>query len=101
MLLLVLASRIALADTAKLSAPVDIDTTRQGAQRDTGVGFASDLERMFEHFTTTKPNGLGLGLAISRSIVQAHGGRLWASRNAGRGLTMHVELPYSEGGQKP
>jgi C4-dicarboxylate-specific signal transduction histidine kinase len=55
----------------------------------------TELERIFEHFVSTKPNGLGMGLAISRSIVQAHGGRIWASRNPDRGLTLHVELPES------
>ena len=62
--------------------------------RDTGVGVKeADLERIFEHFVSSKPDGLGMGLAISRSIVQAHGGRIWATPNADRGLTLHVELP--------
>ena len=61
---------------------------------DTGVGAARDeLERMFEPFVTTKSDGLGMGLAISRSIVQAHGGKIWATVNADRGLTMHIEVP--------
>jgi two-component system sensor kinase FixL len=55
----------------------------------------AELERIFEHFVSTKPQGLGMGLAISRSIVQAHGGRIWASRNRGRGLTLHVEMPVT------
>jgi signal transduction histidine kinase len=60
---------------------------------DTGVGLAGeDVERIFEHFFSTKPQGLGMGLAISRSIIEAHGGRVWASANAGRGLTLHIEL---------
>ena len=42
---------------------------------------------------SSKPQGLGLGLAISRSIVEAHGGRIWATRNEDRGLTLHVTLP--------
>jgi signal transduction histidine kinase len=64
------------------------------AVRDTGVGFGDeDLERMFEHFVSTKPSGLGMGLAICRSIVKAHGGRIWATRNDDRGMTFHVELP--------
>jgi two-component system sensor kinase FixL len=62
--------------------------------RDTGIGVKeADLERIFEHFVGTKAEGLGMGLAISRSIVQAHGGRIWATANADRGLTLHVELP--------
>ena len=62
--------------------------------RDSGVGVKeSELERVFEHFVTTKPEGLGMGLAISRSIVEAHDGRIWATRNTDRGLTLHVELP--------
>ncbi len=60
---------------------------------DTGIGVkAADLERIFEHFVTTKPNGLGMGLAISRSIIAAHGGLMWATANPDRGLTMHIEL---------
>jgi two-component system sensor kinase FixL len=51
------------------------------------------LQRMFERFFTTKEAGLGMGLPISRSIVQMHGGELWATRNADRGLTMHVAMP--------
>jgi signal transduction histidine kinase len=62
--------------------------------RDSGVGVAeSDLEQIFEHFVSSKPHGLGMGLAISRSIVHAHDGRIWATRNTDRGLTLHVDLP--------
>jgi signal transduction histidine kinase len=61
---------------------------------DTGVGVKEgELERIFEHFVSTKPQGLGMGLAISRSIIKAHGGRIWATANPDRGLTVHVELP--------
>ena len=61
---------------------------------DTGVGVKdAELERIFEHFVSTKPQGLGMGLAISRSIINAHGGRIWATGNLTRGLTMHIELP--------
>jgi signal transduction histidine kinase len=64
------------------------------AVRDNGVGVGEpDLEKIFEHFVSSKPHGLGMGLAISRSIVDAHGGLIWATRNDGRGLTLHVELP--------
>jgi two-component system sensor kinase FixL len=51
------------------------------------------FNRLFRPFYTTKPAGLGMGLAISRSIVEAHGGRLWAERRATGGLVMHVTLP--------
>jgi C4-dicarboxylate-specific signal transduction histidine kinase len=62
--------------------------------RDRGVGVATpDLERIFDRFVTGKPGGLGMGLSISRWIIEAHQGRMWATRNADRGLTMHVELP--------
>jgi PAS domain S-box-containing protein len=62
--------------------------------RDTGVGVGeADLERIFDRFVSTKPDGLGMGLCISRSIIEAHGGRIWATRNQDRGLTIHGRLP--------
>ena len=63
--------------------------------RDTGTGFESgDVRRVFEPFYTTKANGVGMGLAISRSIITSHGGSLWAVANAaGRGATVRLTLP--------
>src|SRR5262245_28509262 len=67
---------------------------------DRGPGIAADRQaRLFEPFFTTKPQGLGLGLSISRSIVTAHGGRLWAETDAARGATFHVALPGQAGGE--
>jgi C4-dicarboxylate-specific signal transduction histidine kinase len=64
---------------------------------DRGPGIPSqDLERIFEPFVTSKPQGLGLGLSICRSIVEAHGGRIWASNAPGGGAVLHVVLPSAE-----
>jgi light-regulated signal transduction histidine kinase (bacteriophytochrome) len=68
---------------------------------------ATELERILEHFVSSKKQGLGMGLAISRSIVEAHDGRIWASRNAGRGLTVAwaappvLAAPPGRGGPRP
>ena len=60
---------------------------------DTGVGLPSEqTDLIFNAFYTTKPLGTGMGLAISRSIIEAHGGRLWATANAGRGATFHFTV---------
>jgi signal transduction histidine kinase len=62
--------------------------------RDSGPGFASAaLERVFEAFHTTKPGGLGLGLSICRSIIEAHNGQLWASPNVPRGAIFRFIAP--------
>jgi signal transduction histidine kinase len=66
---------------------------------DRGVGVEpSRVATIFDAFVSTKPTGLGMGLAISRSIVLAHGGRIWATRNPDRGLTVHVNLPGADDG---
>jgi len=62
--------------------------------RDSGPGITSeDLERIFEPFFTTKPGGMGIGLSICRSIIEAHGGSLWAGANQPRGTTFQFTLP--------
>ncbi len=64
------------------------------AVRDSGPGLApADLERVFEAFHTTKPNGLGMGLSICRSIIESHGGKLWASANSPNGAVFQFTLP--------
>jgi two-component system, LuxR family, sensor kinase FixL len=61
---------------------------------DTGVGLPSDkLDQIFSAFFTTKPQGTGIGLAITRSIIASHGGCLWGTANSGRGATFHFTLP--------
>ncbi|NKJ50110.1 hypothetical protein CIC12_25955 [Burkholderia sp. SG-MS1] len=62
--------------------------------KDRGQGLTADkMSKMFRPFFTTKPQGLGLGLSISRTIVTAHGGRLWAQNNEGKGASFHIALP--------
>jgi signal transduction histidine kinase len=64
------------------------------AVRDSGPGLdPKGLDRLFDAFYTTKPQGLGMGLAISRSIIQSHGGRLWATANAAQGAVFQFTLP--------
>jgi PAS domain S-box-containing protein len=79
---------ITIATTAKDGSSVELSVC------DTGLGVPEgDLENIFRPFVSTKPQGLGMGLSISRSIVTAYGGRMWATRNLDGGLTMHVALP--------
>src|SRR5262245_2388850 len=66
------------------------------AVHDTGVGIrVSDLDRVFSAFFTTKPGGMGMGLSISRSIIEAHGGRLWAASNEPHGTIVQFSLPVA------
>jgi signal transduction histidine kinase len=65
---------------------------------DTGTGIdAEHADRLFAPFFTTKPQGIGMGLRISRSIIDAHGGRLWAEKNEPRGAVFHFVLPVKAG----
>jgi signal transduction histidine kinase len=62
---------------------------------DTGLGVpANKIDQIFDTFFTTKPQGTGMGLAISRSIVESHGGRLWATSDSGHGATFRFTLPH-------
>ena len=68
---------------------------------DTGVGIPGDkMEEIFNAFVTTKAGGTGMGLAISRTIIESHGGRLWATVNPGRGATFHFTLPIESEAHK-
>jgi signal transduction histidine kinase len=63
------------------------------AVQDCGIGIdPGDIERVFAAFHTTKPHGMGMGLSISRSIVESHGGELWATPNDGPGVTFRFSL---------
>ena len=75
------------------------DSQIEIAVKDTGSGLAMDkADQIFDAFFTTKPQGSGMGLAISKSIVEAHGGRIWATVNEGRGATFHFALPAALAG---
>jgi C4-dicarboxylate-specific signal transduction histidine kinase len=67
--------------------------------KDVGVGFApQSAERLFDAFYTTKSSGMGIGLSVSRSIIDSHGGRLWAEANDGPGVTFSFSIPRQTGG---
>jgi signal transduction histidine kinase len=67
------------------------------AVRDSGPGFSAEkLQRLFAPFYTTKPNGMGMGLSICRSIIEDHGGRLWASRIDPQGALFQFTIPVTQ-----
>lgn len=79
------------------SQKVDPDRVQVSVQ-DCGCGFESgQVEQLFEAFFTTKPGGIGMGLSISRTIIESHGGRLWATANTDHGATFQFALPISDG----
>lgn len=95
----------AMADTPKRERRIIIETSRESdntiraAVRDMGRGIdEKDLNKVFDAFYSTKEDGLGIGLAISRSIIIDHGGRLWPTHNLHRGTTFHFSLPIADGG---
>jgi signal transduction histidine kinase len=67
--------------------------------QDSGIGLDPNPSvKIFDAFYTTKPTGMGMGLSICRSILQAHGGRLWATANDGPGATFHFTMPKEQEG---
>jgi two-component system sensor kinase FixL len=82
--------------TVVLRAEIDGTDMVRVAVRDRGIGLSRETpDEIFHPFYTTKRNGLGMGLSISRSIIEAHGGRLWAENNLERGATFYFTLPIS------
>jgi two-component system sensor kinase FixL len=76
------------------------DSQVLAAVTDTGSGVsAGDAEKVFQPFYTTKPQGLGMGLSISRSIIHRHQGRIWVENHPGEGATFYFSLPASTDGQ--
>jgi signal transduction histidine kinase len=81
----------------RVQSAADSDNIHVSVQ-DTGIGIKREqLDRIFQPFFTTKPQGIGMGLSISRSIVEAHGGRLWALSADSSGAVFHFTLPKTQG----
>ena len=77
-----------------VTSELDEDRQLRCSVSDTGVGLPPEhTDQIFTAFFTTKPHGTGMGLAISRSIIESHGGRLWAGANKGCGATFLFTLP--------
>lgn len=91
-------------DPKERTLQIDSSVTEQEVHvtvRDAGAGIAKEeAQRLFDAFYTTKEDGLGMGLAISRSIIESHGGRIWASSSENGGAEFHFVLPVARGGRK-
>jgi signal transduction histidine kinase len=80
----------------------DEDSQIEISVNDTGPGLPpGKAGQIFDTFFTTKPQGSGMGLAISKTIVESHGGRIWANDDGGRGATFHFTLPAAPGETNP
>jgi signal transduction histidine kinase len=101
MLNLLLNAADAMSDVADRPRTILVNTARDGdavklSVTDAGVGFATeDAERLFDAFYTTKTSGMGIGLSVSRSIIEVHEGRLWGERNDGPGATFSFAIPLA------
>ena len=96
------------ADAVENGRTITVRTERTPAEavhvsvQDTGTGFRQGTQHLvFEPFYTTKPSGMGMGLAISKSIIEAHGGLIWAGDNSLGGATLHFTLPVAGNGSDP
>lgn len=79
-----------------ISTAIDGDDQVTLSVRDTGPGVAAEVsDKLFEAFYTTKKGGMGIGLSVSRSIIESHRGRLWASLDQGPGATFSFAIPRS------
>ncbi len=86
----------------KVKSQLDEDGQIEISVIDTGPGLPTgEAGQMFDAFFTTKPQGSGMGLAISKSIVESHGGRIWADSKVGRGATFHFTLPAAPSKTNP
>jgi signal transduction histidine kinase len=88
------AMRIDTAGELRIQSQLAEDSQLLISVTDTGAGLPNGkTDQIFNAFFTTKPQGTGLGLAIARSIVESHGGRIWATKNSGRGATFYFTVP--------